>query len=351
MFTLSLTLALMAVGQPAKGGFVATPEYAPDGNSFSLLVSQDTIFKRNSTVNQSLASGTNNDWPTFGSLTERSPILGNDQLVASGSARHDANLLGLFTYGFDVSATGNNNRSQAISATGMNNNAPHGNGFDQFSVSGTVQVAGGIANGDILGYNFVLMGKHVASSSEERTASLFTGQGSPGGQPFGSAALIFDDTTHNFDISLVTNGLMLSDITGSSLRLGDGTVIFDLGGSSQWMALSSDQLGRVVFDAPFPTPYIQDLLAGNVFVDVQTSNSANEISGQLVPQVLVPEPSAVLEMSTGLLILLASSSVITVRRRRLLARAARAQLELCAVQRCWSSVGASPTRQPDRFSR
>jgi hypothetical protein len=109
----------------------------------------------------------------------------------------------------------------------------------------------------------------------------------PSGSPaFGTAAAAIFLADNTFTISITVYGTVLVDVTGAKLRAGargqTGPVILDLGPPEQWWDLEGQGIARVV-DGVFPAAYVNDLLAGRTYVELNTiSYPAGMIRGQLV---------------------------------------------------------------------
>lgn len=101
----------------------------------------------------------------------------------------------------------------------------------------------------------------------------------------GTANFTFDFTDNSFDLNVVIEGIALSDLTGSHIHVGAagvaGPIIVDIGPVSSWEETSS--ISRNIQDMSFPSDFIDELLAGNTYINVHTSSYPDgEIRGQLV---------------------------------------------------------------------
>jgi hypothetical protein len=297
-----LVFAFLMMGQRSEAGFTHTNQ--ENATAFSLIGTGTAI-----TANGTFPLTGGMLWPTTGTVTETlGGAFSNDTLLISGTAVHAGNAGGVFRYRFSANASGFSDRVANIEPTVNGVAFPHGTDTDQFVATLDVQIrAHTFKGGDITGYNLLVQGKHVTGTSTEFTAALRTSDGSLPGEPFATVAMILDNSNDTFDISVETNGLPLSALTGGSLRQGpNGPDFFDLGDPSQWTTLGTTGLFRVIDNSAFPQQFLPDLLAGNVFADIRTTSPGSEMLGpvQGFSPTVVPEPSTMVLSAIGSLGLL-----------------------------------------------
>ncbi len=111
-----------------------------------------------------------------------------------------------------------------------------------------------------------------------------------GSQAIGSAALMIFLDTNAFALAVTVSGIAPTDLTGAHIQVGgpdeNGPAIIDLGDGSQWEDLEGEGLSRGIDDL-FPAEYVQDLLAGRVYIQLDTlAFPDGELRGQLVSPVV-----------------------------------------------------------------
>jgi hypothetical protein len=97
------------------------------------------------------------------------------------------------------------------------------------------------------------------------------------------------DENNNFVLALAASELSLGDLSAAHIRLGNpdapGDVIVDLS-PAEFFDMDGLGLGRLISEEPFPTSFVDELLNGDTFIQLQTS--AGNLNSVLQP---IPEPS------------------------------------------------------------
>lgn len=101
----------------------------------------------------------------------------------------------------------------------------------------------------------------------------------------GGAQVHYNATAGTFDLNIFLQGITKANLTQSHIHVGavgaEGSVIFDLGDSSQWVQ-EAGGLRRTLTNATFPAANAADLLAGRTYVNIHTTAFPDgQIRGQL----------------------------------------------------------------------
>ena len=143
-----------------------------------------------------------------------------------------------------------------------------------------------------------------ANMDAAQEAAVFPGVSSPG---LGTASLIFDDAVNQFVLNMAGGGLT-SGITNAHIHRGaagvGGPAIFTLFGLPEFVGAGQTFFFMDLGASDFPAADVANLLAGNTYINIHTSNfTSGEIRGQLISQVVaqpIPEPETYALMLAGL---------------------------------------------------
>jgi Ca2+-binding RTX toxin-like protein len=182
-----------------------------------------------------------------------------------------------------------------ILTTSVLTNLTGNDGDDKFIfATDGITLLGGTINGglgiDTLDYTAYTTSVNANLGAEHLFTSTLDGaQENP---PTGSAAtglawLVFNSGTGTFDVRIDVQGILLDDIKMSHIHVGavgvNGSVIFDLGDSTQWSNTTGGLVTRTAVGVTFPAANVGDLLAGNTYFNVHTTAFATgEIRGQIL---------------------------------------------------------------------
>jgi CHRD domain len=324
LIVLTSWLAASGVARAGNIPFQSADEQA----GFNVIVGRGALSGQNSGD-----IGGGEAWPRTGTLTEsEGGTFSNDKVfVENGTAFHDkaphgepSNAGNVFQFSFSFIADGFSNRTES-SKNGGAKRFEHKKGsqthYDHYLATASARiVAHNAIGGDIKSWGMVVRGIHTESTTHDFEGTVANAAITGGGgdnDAVGSLVAFLDDETNVLDLTIGIGGMPISNFTGAQLREGsigqDGPVVMDLGSAGLWDDLDGQGIGRGLAQA-FPTQYLSSLLAGNMYVQINSlSFPDGALRAQLDPveETLVPEP-----MSFMLLLIGATTMIVVYRRVR-----------------------------------
>jgi hypothetical protein len=170
---------------------------------------------------------------------------------------------------------------------------PHGNHTD--AMVGTLTIWCNAA-GNIVGpIQFTADGLHDDSGDPANNGAPLGAEGSDAqvvpptySDAFCTVSAIVNQQASEITLSILVSGISSANLLAAEIALGapgeNGPPIFDLGPPGQWDDLGDLSIARMLTEVPFPLPYLDDLLAGNTYINLRTALYPDgEIRGQLAP--------------------------------------------------------------------